>query len=34
VSQGKNTPFAGLPMIGRVRHTIVGGAPVFNRAVV
>jgi dihydroorotase len=30
-SQGKNTPFAGLPMIGRVRHTIVGGEPVFGR---
>lgn len=31
VSQGKNTPFSGLPMIGRVRHTIVGGAVVFDR---
>jgi len=33
VSQGKNTPFSGLPMVGRVRHTIVGGEPVFGRAV-
>jgi len=32
VSQGKNTPFSGLPMSGRVRHTIVGGEPVFSRA--
>ncbi|MBC7780231.1 MAG: dihydroorotase [Proteobacteria bacterium] len=31
VSQGKNTPFAGLPMVGRVRHTIVGGEAVFSR---
>ena len=32
VSQGKNTPFSGLPMVGRVRHTVVGGEPVFSRA--
>ena len=31
VSQGKNTPFSGLPMFGRVRHTIIGGEPVFSR---
>jgi dihydroorotase len=31
VSQGKNTPFAGLAMTGRVRHTVVGGEPVFSR---
>jgi len=33
VSQGKNTPFSGLPMVGRVRQTNVGGEPVFGRAV-
>jgi hypothetical protein len=32
VSQGKNTPFSGLPMSGRVRHTVVGGELVFSRA--
>ncbi|MBY0439392.1 MAG: dihydroorotase [Burkholderiales bacterium] len=31
VSQGKNTPFSGLPMLGRVRHTVVAGEPVFSR---
>lgn len=31
-SQGKNTPFSGLPMTGRVRHTIVAGEAVFSRA--
>ena len=33
VSQGKNTPFSGLPMVGRVRHTIIGGEPVYGRVV-
>ena len=32
VSQGKNTPYAGLPMVGRTRHTVVGGRVVFERA--
>jgi dihydroorotase len=32
VSQGKNTPYAGLPMVGRTRYTIVGGRIVFERA--
>lgn len=31
-SQGKNTPYSGLPMVGRTRHTVVGGRVVFERA--
>jgi dihydroorotase len=30
-SQGKNTPYAGLPMVGRARYTVVGGRVVFER---
>lgn len=30
-SQGKNTPYAGLPMLGRARYTVVGGRVVFER---
>ncbi|MGO9064719.1 MAG: dihydroorotase [Myxococcaceae bacterium] len=28
-SRSRNTPFAGMPMVGRVVHTFVGGRPVF-----
>jgi len=28
-SQGKNTPFAGMQMRGKVHHTLVNGQPVF-----
>lgn len=31
-SQGKNTPYSGLPMVGRTRYTVVGGRIVFDRA--
>ncbi len=30
-SQGKNTPFSGLPMLGRTQYTLVGGDLVFSR---
>ena len=30
LSKGKNTPFHGLPMKGRVTRTIFGGATVFD----
>ena len=30
-SQGKNTPFLGLELQGRVRYTLVGGEVVFQR---
>ena len=29
-SQGKNTPFAGSQMRGKVRHTLVNGQPVYH----
>jgi dihydroorotase len=29
-SQGKNTPFQGLELIGRVKRTLVGGRTVFK----
>jgi dihydroorotase len=28
-SRGRNTPFAGMRMVGRVVHTFVGGRPVW-----
>jgi len=31
LSQGRNTPYAGLPMVGRVRTTVVQGRLVFER---
>ena len=31
VSQGKNTPFQGMEMVGRVMRTIVGGRTVYSR---
>lgn len=31
LSQGRNTPFSGLAVLGRVRATLVGGQPVFRR---
>jgi dihydroorotase-like cyclic amidohydrolase len=30
-SQGRNTPFLGLEVAGRVRQTLVGGRIVFER---
>lgn len=30
VSRGRNTPFEGWPLKGRVRHTLVGGEPVYG----
>ena len=31
-SKGRNTPLAGLPMLGVVQQTIVGGSVVYDRA--
>jgi len=32
VSRGRNTPFEGWPLKGRVHHTLVGGVPVYGAA--
>ncbi len=31
-SQGKNTPFLNLPLMGKVTHTLVGGFPIYEDA--
>jgi len=31
VSQGKNTPFLGYNLLGRVQYTLVGGQIIFDR---